>query len=100
MAGNYKLTRYEKLLGFLVGVLTPVFGITVMYDIYPELQRIDAIENDALKIIITRVSTFGLILNAILFFTAIQLNRDKAASGILSACIIFVFLLIVYKFVM
>lgn len=100
MAGLSKLNKYETLLGFVVGFLTPIFGITVMYDIYPDLQNINLLEDNTLKILITRVSTFGVIINAGLFFLGLQMNREKAAKGVLSASLIYVILIVVYKFIL
>lgn len=72
----------------------------MMYQFYPELGRIDMLENASLRVIITRVSTFGLILNAGLFFLSIQLERDRVAKGLLYSTLIYIFLLILYKFIL
>ncbi|MDX5326981.1 MAG: hypothetical protein LPK80_12060 [Bacteroidota bacterium] len=92
--------RFEFILGFLTGIVTPLFGLAMMYQFYPELGRIDMLENASLRVIITRVSTFGLILNAGLFFLSIQLERDRVAKGLLYSTLIYIFLLILYKFIL
>ena len=86
-------------MGFLFGLLTPLFGFAVFLQIYPSLYTVTEWNDPAWQIILTRLTTFGVMLNALLFFVALRLSKDSVAMGVLVACGCYLVPLIVMQFI-
>lgn len=82
--------------GFAVGFITPLFGVAVLFEIFPALYQLELIDYRATRFLLLRVGTFGLILNAGIFALALNFNKEKVAYGILNACVIYVIALFVF----
>jgi len=79
--------KIDQLIGFVVGIGAPVFAIAVALESYPVLEDLGDIANPAWRIIVMRAITFGIIINAAIFFAAINWGRDQVGKGILFSCI-------------
>jgi len=79
--------KIDQLIGFVVGIGAPVFAIAVALESYPVLKDLGDIANPAWRIIVMRAITFGIIINAAIFFAAINWGRDQVGKGILFSCI-------------
>ena len=86
--------------GFIVGLGAPVFSIAIALDNYPMLADAGDLGNPAWRLVVMRAITFGVIINAILFFTAINFEKDRVARGILLSCLPSVAAIILFQFVL
>jgi|TARA_B100000497_G_scaffold123383_2_gene155952 hypothetical protein len=95
---NRKLIDYFA--GFFVGIGAPIFSIAIAIDNYPMLADIGDIDNPAWRLVVMRAITFGVIINAVLFFTAINFEKDRVARGILLSCLPSVAAIILFQFIL
>jgi hypothetical protein len=86
--------------GFFVGIGAPVFSIAIALENYPMLADIGDIGNPAWRLVVMRAITFGVIINAVLFFTAINFEKDRVARGILLSCLPSVAAVILFQFIL
>jgi hypothetical protein len=86
--------------GFIVGLGAPVFSIAIALDNYPMLADVGDLGNPACRLVVMRAITFGVIINAILFFTAINFEKDRVARGILLSCLPSVAAIILFQFIL
>ena len=63
--------------GFIVGIGAPIFSMAIALENYPMLADIGDIGNPAWRLVVMRAITFGVIINAVLFFTAINFEKDR-----------------------
>lgn len=92
--------KFDFLIGFLVGIGAPLFSIAVALESFPALQEIGDVANPAWRIVVMRAITFGVIINAILFFTTVNSSRDSIAKGILLSCVPSVIAVFYFQFVL
>lgn len=90
----------DYLAGFFVGIGAPIFSIAITLDNYPMLADVGDIANPAWRLVVMRAITFGVIINAILFFTAINFEKDRVARGILFSCLPSVAAVILFQFIL
>ena len=95
---NRKLIDYFA--GFFVGIGAPIFSIAIAIDNNPMLADIGDIDNPAWRLVVMRAITFGVIINAVLFFTAINFEKDRVARGILLSCLPSVAAIILFQFIL
>ena len=86
--------------GFIVGIGAPVFSIAIALENYPMLADIGDIGNPAWRLVVMRAITFGVIINAVLFFTAINFEKDRVARGILLSCLPSVAAIVLFQFIL
>ena len=86
--------------GFFVGIGAPVFSIAIALENYPMLADIGDIGNPAWRLVVMRAITFGVIINAVLFFTAINFEKDRVARGILLSCLPSVAAIVLFQFIL
>jgi len=92
--------KFDILIGFLVGIGAPLFSIAIALESFPALQEIGDVTNPAWRIVVMRAITFGVIINAILFFTTVNSSRDSIAKGILLSCVPSVIAVFYFQFVL
>ena len=86
--------------GFFVGIGAPIFSIAIALENYPMLADIGDIGNPAWRLVVMRAITFGVIINAVLFFTAINFEKDRVARGILLSCLPSVAAIVLFQFIL
>ena len=64
------------------------------------LADIGDIDNPTWRLVVMRAITFGVIINAILFFTAINFEKDRVARGILLSCLPSVAAVVLFQFIL
>ena len=64
------------------------------------LADIGDIGNPAWRLVFMRAITFGVIINAVLFFTAINFEKDRVARGILLSCLPSVAAIVLFQFIL
>lgn len=84
-------------MGFLFGLLAPVFALVIFVETYPALKTVRSWADPAWQHLILQITTFGVIMNAGMFVVALKLNRERIARGVLIACILYIVLLVVMQ---
>ena len=95
---NRKILDYFA--GFIVGIGAPIFSMAIALENYPMLADIGDIGNPAWRLVVMRAITFGVIINAVLFFTAINFEKDRVARGILLSCLPSVAAIVLFQFIL
>ena len=90
----------QWLMGLLAGLFIPVLGVFIVISARPDLLGIQQMDSDIVKIINTQIVTLGMIINAALFFTFLQLNKEEVSRGILFTTVIYLLLIFVYRFLL
>lgn len=90
----------DKILGFFVGLGAPLFSVAVAVDNFPMLADVSDIGSPVWRLVVMRAITFGVIVNAILFFTALGFERERVARGILLSCLPSVAAIILFQFIL
>lgn len=96
-------SRFSKIdwwAGFFVGLAAPLFALAIALDTYPVLREVGDVTNPAWRLIVMRAITFGVIVNAVVFFTALGYNRDRVAKGVLASCVPSVMAVIYFQFIL
>lgn len=91
--------KVEWVFGFLFGILTPLFGLAIFFQIFPELKTVVEWNDPAWQLILVRLTTFGVILNAFVFFLALRFNKEPVAMGVLWACGVYLVPLLIMQFI-
>lgn len=91
--------KVEWAFGFVFGVLTPLFGVAVFLQIYPMLATVTHWNDPALQLILVRLTTFGVMLNALVFFVALRFGKEAIAMGLLWACGAYLVPLLLLQFI-
>ena len=91
--------KIDQIIGFIVGLGAPVFSIAIALETFPVLQDIGDTANPAWRLIVMRAISFGVIINAALFFAAVNWGRDHVARGILFSCIPSVIAVVYFQFI-
>jgi len=86
-------------MGFIFGLLTPLFGMAVFLQVYPMLATVNNWNDPAWQLILIRLTTFGVMLNALVFFIALRFNKEAIAKGVLWACGAYLLPLLILQFV-
>lgn len=89
----------DQFIGFIVGIGAPVFSIAIALETFPVLQEIGDVANPAWRLIVMRAISFGVIINAALFFIAMNWGRDHVARGILFSCIPSILGVVYFQFI-
>lgn len=89
----------DQFIGFIVGIGAPVFSIAIALETFPVLQDIGDTANPAWRLIVMRAISFGVIINAALFFAAVNWERDHVARGILFSCVPNVIAVVYFQFI-
>jgi hypothetical protein len=79
--------KIDQFIGFIVGLGAPVFSIAIALETFPVLQDIGDTANPAWRIIVMRSISFGVVINAALFFASMIWEREHVSRGILISCI-------------
>ena len=67
---------------------------------YRRMVGLTGIGNPAWRLVVMRAITFGVIINAVLFFTAINFEKDRVARGILLSCLPSVAAIVLFQFIL
>lgn len=78
----------------------PLLGVYLMLDTRPELVGIQKFEGDIVKQVNVKIITLGMIINAGLFFVALQLNKEEAGRGILMSSVLYLIGIFIYRFLL
>ncbi len=89
------------MLGLLIGLITPLFGIALILEARPELLGIQSISEDELiKQINVQIITLGMMINAGLFFIFLRFDKEDISRGILFISVIYLLGIFIYRFLL
>lgn len=86
-------------MGIALGLLAPLLGVIGFYFIhfYPASFTDFFYRISHEKALITAISSFSLLANAVIFTIYINLSKDKTARGIFAITCIYAVLILIYK---
>lgn len=93
----------EKILvgvGIILGFIFPILGVFILQSSRPEFSAFKNMSEQASIIINTRLLTFALMLDALIFFLFVKLNLDSIARGLLITTGILLATLVVFEFIL
>ena len=92
--------KLPLLLGVLLGLVIPVLGIFIMLSARPELQALREFEHEVVRQVNVQLITFGMLMNAALFFVFMRFEREQIARGILASSLAVLVLIFIYSFLL
>ncbi len=91
----------QWLMGLLIGLITPLFGIALILEARPELLGIQNIsEEELIKQINVQIITLGMIINAALFFIFLRFQKEDLSRGILFVSVLYLIGIFIYRFLL
>lgn len=90
----------QQLIGFLLGLLLPLLSLYLIFVFRPEFLGVQKFNYEVVKQLNMGLVTFGMLLNAALFFLLIRLDKDRVSNGLLQATILLLLLMVIYKFLL
>ena len=90
--------RVEWFFGFFFGLLTPLFGTAIFIQTFPILKTVDDWYDPSWQFIMIKLATFGVMLNALIFFVALRFDKDKIAMGVLWASGVYLVPIVIAQF--
>jgi uncharacterized protein (DUF486 family) len=92
--------RTDKMLtGFLLGLLSPPVAFLIFcYFSLPDESIAEVIRRYNRLNVLTHVISLSVIVNLAIFFITLRLHKEKAARGVLGATFVYVFLVLIIKF--
>lgn len=94
-----KKKRPNGLTGWLVGLFAPAAGFVLFSLLYFTDQSVlTTIKTYAERHVLTHVISLSAIVNLLLFFTFLKMNRDLDARGVLGATFLYVLAVVILKF--
>lgn len=74
--------------------------MAIALETFPVLQEVGDVTNPAWRLIVMRAISFGVIINAALFFIAMNFGRDNVSKGILISCVPSVLAVVYFQFIL
>lgn len=90
--------RQGFFLGFAAGLALPFITLRIAFLLKPELLGVARVGGEYLVQLNSQLITVGVLVNAVLFFLLLRLNREQAARGILSGSILLFVGVLVYRY--
>ena len=90
----------QYLLGLIIGLIMPIFGIALMMEAYPDLVGIQRFDSEIVKQVNVQVITLGMIINAGLFFLFLKLEKEEVGRGILFISVLYLIVIFIYRFLL
>jgi hypothetical protein len=89
----------QVITGWLAGLFAPVIGYLAFTSLYFKgVSFLDVFELFQTRNVLPHVISLSVIVNLVLFFTFLKMNRDYSARGVLGATFIYVFVVVYLKF--
>lgn len=99
MADNTNTWQRQRTIGWLTGIFSPLLGLLLFCKVFFDGQSlVDTLGMFREKQVIPHVISLSVLVNLVLFFTFLRMNRDQSAHGVLGATFLYVFLVIYLKF--
>lgn len=82
------MKKTDLLIGFFIGIVTTVLGTILFLVLFTKFHSISDISSIREEGILGKIVTLGAILNIVVFFLLLKLNKELMARGIILATII------------
>ena len=92
--------KIEFVIGFFMGIICPIFGMVLFFEIKPEYSMYENFDPESFKELVFKISFIGLLLDMGLFAAALQFNKESIAKGVVWATFLFLTCAIVYRFLL
>lgn len=76
----------------------PILGVFLVLYARPELRSIQQFEHEIVKQLNVELITFGMIVNAGLFFLFMRFGKEQTSKGILMASVVSLLAIFVYRY--
>jgi prepilin signal peptidase PulO-like enzyme (type II secretory pathway) len=97
MQQDSKLIFYMLL---ALAMVLPLLAIPIAAAFLPDYYSLLPLSTDYVKAMNFRILSLGLLFNGLLFFTLIKLHKDGYAQAVLAGSVLFVLLVIIYRYVL
>ena len=81
--------KIEVLLGFIIGIITSVFGCFLFIELFTKFTFFAGIELMQAEDKLGKIITLGTVLDLGVFWTLLKLNKEFMARGVILAVILF-----------
>ena len=92
--------KVETILGFLLGILAPIFGLSLFFEMNPEYALVDNFEASRFKDLVLQIALVVMLMDSALFFIILQFNKESVARGVLAGMIAFFVAILIYRFIL
>jgi hypothetical protein len=82
------MKKTDLLLGLFIGFTAAFIGIFIYLTLYMKLGFVEGIKDISNKGLLGKVVTLGAILNLLIFFVLLKLNKELMARGVVLSLII------------
>ena len=82
------MKKTDLLIGALIGFASTFIGVYLFLTLYMKLEFVEGIKGLNSKGLLGKVVTLGAILNLIIFFVLLKLNKELMARGVVLSLII------------
>ncbi len=90
------MKKIDLFIGALIGLISTLIGVLLFFNFFTELGFLEGLREMRTKGLLGKVITLGAVLNLIVFFVLLKLNKELMARGVvLSLLILTVITLIV-----
>jgi uncharacterized membrane protein YozB (DUF420 family) len=96
----YMNSKGTILIGFSLGLFLPVFSLVAIAWLRPELSEIQKFDYEMIKDLNVGLMTVGMLLNALVFFIGLRLNKESFSKGVMAASLLVLILIFIYKFLL
>ena len=91
--------KRQVISGWVAGLLSPLLGYYIFTSLYfKNMPLAEVFEMFCVRNVLPHVISLSVIVNLVLFFTFLKMNKDYAARGVLGATFIYVFIVVYLKF--
>ncbi|MET0760514.1 MAG: hypothetical protein ABWZ56_08845 [Flavobacterium sp.] len=82
------MNKIDLLYGFLIGIVASFIGSYIFIEAFTEYTFLDGIQVMKAKGNLGKIITLGAILNLVIFFGLLKINKELMARGVILAMII------------
>lgn len=82
------MNKIDLLYGFLIGITATVFGSYLFIELFTQYAFVAGIQAMRLKGDLGKIITLGAVLNILIFFGLLKLNKELMARGVILSLII------------
>jgi uncharacterized membrane protein YfcA len=82
------MKKIDLLIGAFIGFLSTLFGIYLFFKFFTTLEFFEGIKNMRTQGLLGKIITLGAVVNLIVFFILLKLNKELMARGVVLSLII------------
>ncbi|WP_310554374.1 hypothetical protein [Flavobacterium sp.] len=82
------MRKTDLLIGTIIGFATTFLGVVVFFELFSDFGFVEGVKGMKSQGFLGKVITLGAILNIIVFFVLLKLNKELMARGVVLATIL------------